>query len=469
MILKVKNLTLGKWKPILSWALAITLLSLISFQYARIAHFPTGDDPAIHILFIQQNTFAEIWRNFSYPIPLTIFKYFQEISGLDYPKAFVSMISIFLCFSSIAVFLLTKKITNNWLLGLIGAAIFATGGWVTDGLRMGLLAESFGWGMLALTLYFLISQNIALTLIFSGLLALSHPFSFAVFIFVAILYLLITIFSKEKKERNFAMILVSVYLIGLVLISVFDREIILKFVEFINPERAGWGERRLWEIVTTYSPRRILIAFFALIGLISSIGHWSTPAFKAMYLLLFVGLFMSMNQIFGIRFLVFRFFPYLEMGLAFFAVLGIYYFVERLQVNKYKNLFIVAIAAFAIIPHYIENGRAVYAQVHDVSMNASMTKGDQAAFLWIRENVKPTNSIVATHKRIIWIKVLTNNLKTEDDITPFDLAATKNLYDSGNGFAYDYFYYSEADQVPDQIKKNFRLIYDKMGVKIYKR
>ena len=469
MFSKVKNLIPEKWRLVLLWVIAVLSLIWICFQYARIAHFPTGDDPAIHILFIQQNTFAGIWQNLSYPIPLTIFKYFQEISGLDYPKAFVSIISTFLCFSSIAVFLLTKKVTNNWLFSFVGAIIFATGGWVTDGLRMGLLAESFGWGMLALTLYFLISQNITLTLIFSGLLALSHPFSFVIFVFVAVLYLLITMFSKDKKERNFAIILASIYLIGVLLISVFDREIISKFVDFVNPERAGWGERKLWEIATTYSPRRVIVAFFALIGLISSIGQWSKPAIKVAYLLLFIGLFMSMNQIFGIRFLVFRFFPYLEMGLAIFAVLGIHYFVEKLKVNKYKNIFIIAITIFAIAPHYIENGRAVYSQVNDASMNASMTEGDQVAFGWIRENTKPTASIVATHKRIIWIKVLTDNKKTEDDITPFDLVATKNLYDSGNGFAYDYFYYSEVDQVPEQIRKNFKLIYSKMGVRIYKR
>jgi len=456
MYSKVKNILSLRWAQISLSFLAIVILGFIAFQYARIAHFPTGDDPAIHIWTIRNLSYRELFSSSSYPIPLSIFKFLQGILGIDYPKLFTLTISLFLLFSSLCVGLLTKKVSNSWLLAFIGSTIFATGGWVADGLRMGLLAETFGWGMLALALYSLVSQNIVLTLIFSGLLALSHPFSFAIFIFVAVLYLLITMFSKEKKECNFALILSLIYSIFVILIFIFDKELIMKFLNFINPERIGWGERKLWEILTTYNPRRIIVAFFALIGLISNIKNWSKPAIKISYLLLFVGLFMSMNQIFGIRFLVFRFFPYLEMGLAIFAVLGIEYLVDKLKAFKNKPLLIIGITLFAVMPHYIDNGRAVYAQVNNASLNDSMTDGDKEAFSWISTNISKNSSLLATHKRAIWLRDLTVIDVREDDLLD---AKTPS----------DYVYYSEVDSIQAQAKNNFRLIYDKSGVKIYQK
>ncbi len=469
MELKVKNLFTSKIGQVCLYLLAIIILGVICFQYAGVAHFPTGDDPAVHIRYAKTLSIREIYSTLPYPIPLSIFKSIHELTSIEYPRLFTLTISTFLLFSSICIFILTRKISKSGFMAFIAAAIFATGGWVTDGLRMGLLAESFGWGMLALTLYFLASQNIVFTLVFSGLLALSHPFSFSVFIFVAILYVLTTIFSKDKKEHNFSITISLIYLLFAILIWLFDKELILKFVDFINPERAGWGERKLWEIVTTYDPKRIVIGFMALIGVMSNIKSWGKPAIKVIYILLFVGLFMSMNQIFGIRFLVFRFFPYLEMAIAVFAALGLVAFVERLQIVKYKNIAIILLAILALTPHYINNGKAVQNQVTDISLNDSMTAGDQIAIKWIDQNVSKDASIVATRKRLLWISALTGNKNTQEDITPFDLAATKKLYDSGNGFAYDYFYYSEVDTIPDEIKNNFDLIYNKMGVRLYKR
>lgn len=456
MYSKVKNILSLRWAQISLSFLAIVILGFIAFQYARIAHFPTGDDPAIHIWTIKNLSYRELLSSSSYPIPLSIFKFLHGLLGIDYPKLFTLTISGFLFFSSLCVGLLTKKVSNSWLLAFIGSTIFATGGWVTDGLRMGLLAESFGWGMLALALYFLVSQNIVLTLMFSGLLLLSHPFSFTIFIFVAVLYLLITMFSKEKKDRNFALILSLIYAIFVILIFIFDKELIMKFLNFINPERIGWGERKLWEILTTYDSRRILVGLFALIGVIANIKNWSNRAIKISYILLFVGLFMSLNQIFGIRFLVFRFFPYLEIGVAIFAVLGLSYFVEKLKIERYRSLALIVFTILILAPHYLDNGRAVYTQVNNASLNDSMTAGDREAFSWINANISKGSSLLATHKRAIWLRDL-----TIVDIREDDLLNAKTLS--------DYVYYSEVDFIQTEVKSNFRLIYDQSGVKIYQK
>lgn len=456
------------WKIILGF-LGAGFLAFLSFQYARIAHFPTGDDPAVHIFNIRYSTYHDLLKS-AYPVPLAIFKWLSETFSTGLPRLFTLIISGFLFFSTISYMFLAKKISNSYLIAFVAAAIFATGAWVNDGLRMGLLAESFGWGALILALTALVSQNIPLVIISAGFLAFAHPFSFVIYSLVAVMYLLILFCSKEKKERNFALITAASFVLIFLAAWFFDRTLINRFVDFVNPEAPGWGERPLWLVLTVSDPRRILVTIFALIGIISSLKNWSNPGIKISYLLLFVGLFMSMNQIFGIQFLVFRFFPYLEMGLAIFAALGLVYFIEKIGLVKYKVATLIIFMFIVIAPHYIGNKITTLAQVNDAAMNNSMTSGDQEAILWIKNNIPSSAFVDATHKRAIWIRALTNCTNVAEDSTPFDPIATEQFYKSGATLGYDYIYFSVLEPtVPTEISSSYKLVYDKNETRIFKK
>lgn len=399
-----------------------------------------------------------------------LFKLFHSVFPVEIPRLFTLTISGFFFFSVLCFLFFSRKVSNSYLIAFAASAIFVSGAWVADGLRMGLLAESLGWGVLLLALAALVSQNIPLIILSAGFLAFAHPFSFVIYALVAIIYLLILAFGKNKKEKQFALITMALFVIVFLMVWLLDPGLVKKFADFVNFEIIGWGERPLWVILTVNDPRRILVAIFAFIGIVISLKNWSRPGIKISYLLLFVGLFMSMNQIFGIRFLVFRFYPYLEMGLAIFAALGIIYFVERINLVKFKIPAILIITTIIIAPHYIGNGITTSAQVNDSTMNDSMTKGDQTAIKWIQENVDHIAFIDADHKRAIWIRALTDDSNIVEDLVPFDPVATGELYKNGGEFDYDYIYYSNVDKVvPIQVSDNYKLIYNKDEVKIYQK
>jgi hypothetical protein len=456
------------WKVVLA-IIGFVVLAFLTFQYARIAHFPTGDDPAVHIRLIRVSTYREL-LNSNYPIPEAIFKLFHYIFPIELPRLFTLTISFFFFFSVLSLLLFSKKVSKSYLIAFAASAIFATGAWVADGLRMGLLPESFGWGVLLLALVALAIQNVPLVILSAGFLAFAHPFSFTIYLLIVIMYLLILFFSKNKNEKKFALTTAAAFIIIFLLVLLLDPSLVKKFADFVNFEIIGWGERPLWLILTVSDPRRILVAIFALIGVVSSFKNWSRPGIKISYLLLFVGLFMSMNQIFGIRFLVFRFYPYLEMGLAIFAALGVEYFIEKINLVKFKTYAMLILLVIIIAPHYIGNGITTSAQVNDPTMNDSMTAGDQTAIKWIQENVNHLALIDADHKRAIWINALIDFENVTENLVPFDPIATEALYRRHEKFQYNYIYYSDADGgVPSEVSNSYKLIYDKDGVKIYQK
>lgn len=441
---------------------SIFVLSYFSFQYALITKgFPTGDDPAIHIFTIKSNSYIGLLHT-NYPLPEIIFKFIQSVTSMAYPMAFVIVISFFLLVSSAAMFFFVKKMTSSNLVALIASSAFALGIWTVDGLRMGLLAEAFGWGMLIFTLLFLSQGKIVLTLIFSLLLLVSHPFAFTIYALVFAIYFIVSLFVKEERKNT--LLILGIYLIGLVALYLIYPTIIERFKDFINPERAGWGERKIWEVLISNDPLRAVGLLFSVVGLVSAIKEWKKPIIKISYLLLFVGLFMSMNQIFGISFLVFRFFPYFQMGVVIFLGYGLWRTISILKLKKSYSFIATLLLGFLILyPHFKGDNIITSYQVNEISADNSMTKGDQKALEWVRVNLNSDDYVYAPYKRTIWLKALTS-VKAITDARFFDNSIKDNLPSIG---IHTYVYYS-WDQTPtDYIISKCRVIYDLDGVKIY--
>ncbi|MEI8143286.1 MAG: hypothetical protein WCG48_01560 [Candidatus Berkelbacteria bacterium] len=446
----------------LFYVIAFLTLAFLSSQYALITNgFPTGDDPAIHIQYIHIYSYREMFKILSYPMPLSIFKFFHSISHLSAPTLFVLQISTQLFLASVSLFFFIKKMTKSNLYSFVGAAAFALGCWSVDSLRMGLFAESFGWIVLIWTLYFLASGNILLTVLSSAFLAFSHPFSFTIFALIFMLYFVLMIF--EKQGRKYILIIGGIYIGAIVVCYLVDPAILVKFRDFINPERIGWGERPLWEVLINNDPLRTFSLVFALIGVVISTKNWSSRYIKVLYLLLFVALFMSMNQIFGVRFLVFRFFPYLDIALAIFISLGVKHFVETMKLGRFYSIGLtILIGIVALWPHFRGNNIITSYQVNNVAANDSMTIGDREAIDWLQRNSDSSVVVTATHKRQIWIKALTDVGSIEN------LSVFQKTDVLPTGLNFNEIYYAEVDQIPAIVSDNYSLIYDHDGVKIFK-
>ena len=448
----------------------IGILAFLSFQYAIITHVPTGGDPAIHIYNMRHATYLGLFKS-QYPLPLIIYKWFASVDHLGYSRVFTLTISAFLLFSSLSLGLFIRRLTNSWTAAFIGSSIFAVGGWVTDGLRMGLLAETFGWGMLFLALYFLADKKLVLTVIFSGLLLLSHPFSFLVFVLCCAMYLIVGLIEKEPKQRKFCLYLSLVYLICLTIaFFIIKAGRIDTALQFVNPERPEWGIQKLGDILTIGGPRRLMVAVLAVIGIVASAKDWQKPFVKISYLLAGVGLFMSFNHLFGIYFLVFRFFPYLEAVVAIFAVLGLIKAVEGFNIKNmiYCNILMLCLGAFVVFFGVRSSDAITSYQANTVSANDRITQGDVNAFAWINSNISPSSFVTAHDKRAIWAKALTNVNKIDDDSVLYGQSSMKDCLTVGCRPT-DYIYYSELDNVPASIDDYYTKVYDNGGVKIYKK
>ncbi|MEI8061167.1 MAG: hypothetical protein WCG99_02645 [Candidatus Berkelbacteria bacterium] len=390
----------------------ILVLGLLSFLYRFITNFPIGDDPAVHVRVVKVSTYAEL-LNYNYPIPLSIYKLLGQVTHIQYQFLFVPLICTFLFLAALALWLLAKKISGSNLVACLSSLFFVSAYWTFDGLRMGLMPETFGWFILILALYFLVSKNFLWLTIFSLILPLSHPYSFSIFVLVFVLYTVASLIFSAKKDKIFVLKMLGIYALTAALIYLLEPDLIHRFFNFINPEVIGWGERNFFVFFTASQSRRIFLAVFAIVGIVSSFKLFKDEKYKVLFSMLFAGMFMAMNQYFGIRFQVFRFFPYFEMPLAIFAALGIMRIVEIFKLkNKYYYLGAVALSLFIILPQVYANDRVTYGMSKVPENNNSMSVGDEEAIAWIADNVPASDGILAPYKWYLWILAIDSHTAT---------------------------------------------------------
>ncbi len=441
---------------IIGFLFFVVALAILSFQYYFTTHFPIGDDPAIHIWNVQSLNYSQLFSSTNYPLPLIIFKLVHNLTAVAHPQLFVFLICCHLFLAGLAMFLLARKTGYGWAVGIAAALIFVTSRWTNDGLRMGLFAESFGWAILLFSLYFLAIRNLPLTLLFTIILAFSHPFSFTIFVLVLAGYLLFTILSRGSlKDKKVELWLIFSYLIGFLLAWHFDPALIKKFLQF-SLEAGDWGNRSLWEIVSIDDKRRILIPVLALVGIVASFKNFDRPSIKISFLLLLAGLFMSLNYLFGINFLTFRFYPYLEMGLSIFCTIGLYAIISYLKAPKYIEVGIMIILTFFLLwPNHLVNKSYYHWQAYDPSANASIYTEDLTAIEWIKNNTQINATFESPRKEGIWITALTGRT----NIIFSDQPQLDNTA--------QYIYIPSRIKI-DSISTLYRLVYDNK-VKIYEK
>ncbi|MDO8513865.1 MAG: hypothetical protein Q7S37_05165 [bacterium] len=461
---KIKYLLENKIIYYLILACFLVGLLFLVYQYALLTNFPIGDDPAIHIIYAKTLSYSQIWQQIIYPLPLIIFKYLHNLTSIEYPKLFTLLIPTFLLFSVIAISIYTYGIKKNILIPITAAILFSTARWTIDGLRMGLLAETFGWVILLITLIGLSRQNIIITLIGSILLPFSHPFSTVVYTLIFLLYFIISI--KNPLERKFLFTIAGAYLALFLLFHFLKPELIDRFVNFSNPEVRGWGERSFINVITGEAPYRFLIPLVSLIGIIVSFKDWKKPVIKISYLLLLVGMFFSFNHLFGMQFIVFRFYPYLEMGMIIFAAIGLNYLITNLKYKSTPALLLTIIFSLILAaPNFHINRSGIKIQAHDVSAKAIMLPADQAAIEWIDKNTLPTDTIATDIRHSIWITALANRAAFDYQNIYFDSVLLTKEPDP-NLLTAKYIYYPIGHTIPEEITQFYKPIFSQDGVTI---
>lgn len=444
----------------------VVVLGLIAFIYRFITDFPIGDDPAIHISYAN-GPYLDLFKT-NYPIPLIIFKFLGQITHVSYQSLFVTLVCTFLFLAGLAVWLLAKKISGFNLVACLSGLFFVSAYWAYDGLRMGLLPETFGWLMLGLALYFLVSKNLVWATIFSLFLPLSHPYSFSIFVLTFIIYSIINLIFGKKEDRQFVLKMLAIY-IGVIVAALILRPALLtRFSSFANPEVIGWGERNFFTWFTASQKRRIFLAIFAIVGLASSFRFVKDQKYKLLFSLFFVGLFMAMNQYFDIRFQVFRFAPYLEMPLAIFAALGIVYILEIFQLKRWpKYLALAILSAIILMPQVYANERVTYGMSQIPENNNSMSKGDQEAIAWLKANSTDKENIAAPYKWIIWVVALTGHTNVQSNERLYATGEWSSLVNDTTYIYWPTIIFPPKEQIFNNTKR-YTKVFDSNGTVIFR-
>ncbi len=453
----------------LSFVPIIFIIGFFAFHYSRLTDWPVGDDPAVHIETVKQVGLTAILHT-RYPIPLLIFKGLHSLTGVDHPLLFVYLICSFLFFAGLSLAYFVWVGWGSWVAAIVAPILFVSDRWVNDGLRMGLLAEAFGWGVLFLALTSLVKGRWWAVLIWTVILAFSHPFALLVFGLIVLFHSLITLVTGKVEERRAIWILFAAYgVIGLLTFLV-KRDLIQHFLNFMSTDPANWGDRTLWMILAGDNTQRLLIPIIAFLGLMIGVGKWDKPAARITLLLLGIGLFFSLNQLFGINFIPFRFYVYLDAAIAILAAVAVSTLLEWLAMPSMLSYPLSIMAALILLwPNYQVNQSIGHWQATNGDARAVMLSGDRVALTWIRLNTAANASFIADRRYAIWI----SSVGERSDITttniPYDETSLKNYLDADYRIQQQYIYYGLGQSAPPLLRQYYRLAFQDKGVSIWEK
>ncbi len=470
----------NSWQKIALILGGLIVIFFISFHYAFLTNFPIGHDAGYHVssaIKIESSGFF----NFKalkglYPVPLAIFAFFHKISQIAWPQLFLYTICLFLFLTASAWTYFTTKITDNWKIGIMSGVFLASSRWLSDAMRIGFFAEAWGWFVFIVCSYFLIKRKFWPLIICSILLFFSHPLVLAVFLLTLVLYTLVVLFSgPDKEDKLFLAKIFSVLLIIGVGILIFYPYWLDKFSylsKFVYTE----GARNLKEIIIDSDKRRILMYLVGIVGIIKSVQFLKSRGMKYLFVLLFVSVILSQLYLWGVEFMVFRFYPYLEMAISFFAAIGLYYLVDLVFQTFQKKwkiylkpVFLSIFVLFLIWPNIMVNKSTTLWQKTHYELLAFCPPQDQEAFLWIKDNTPEESFFTTPVKWGAWLEPLAKRKVIEIkkiftlDQSPAQVARLIKKY------KINYIYFSSIqDKLPAiEDVSDFKLVYEKEGVRIY--
>lgn len=446
----------------------VALLAYLAFHYARLTDFPIGDDPAVHVHTIKTMSYSGLF-GLPYPLPLLVYKFVQQITGADHALLFVNLISAYLFFAALSLTWFVRQAFKSWPLAIGAALIFVASRWVNDGLRMGLLAETFSWSIFFLTLGFLARRSLIGTLISTGVLVLSHPFATLLYAILFLVYSVVILLQPAlKEERSFIVKIIAGYVLFTGLIYLAKPAIIQRFLEFKMSDPPGWGDRPLSDILLGDDERRFFIPYVAGLGLFGLAKNWSVSGARIVVILLIIALFFSLNYLFGVSFIPFRFYVYLEMMLAILAAAGLLWLLRESDLSELRLSLLVGVFALLIsMPNIQVNQRIGYWQATRPEANAILMPEDLAAIAWIKENTEPTSSFMVTRSRGIWIMALADRPSVQTHEIHYSEEQVAGIFATGQPLSAEYLYYPRGHAVPPSVVSRYHQVFKDGPVSIW--
>jgi hypothetical protein len=295
------------------------------------------------------------------------------------------------------------------------------------------------------------------------LLVLSHPFSTVIYIIIFTVYTAVVLVQPSlREERKFIFQVLAGYaaLVGIVFLA--RPDIIQRFLAFKISDPPGWGDRTLEDILLSDDRRRMFIPYVAGLGLFAAMKQWALPGVRIVLFLLIAALFFSLNYLFGISFIPFRFYVYLEMALAIFASYGLWAVVRNESFSTAQTTVLTAALAMLIsIPNQAVNQTIGHWQATKPEANAIITSDDRAAIDWLKQDTEPNATIMSTRSRGIWIIALAEK-------TNVQLVETHYNEEESSSVNAEYLYYAKHQTVPDSVIARYHKVFSNNSVSIWR-
>ncbi len=480
IIAKIKELKTYEIAKIFIIFFFLIILGFLAFQYLFQTNFPIGHDAGHHAtnaIRIQESGFSlNSFSKIAYPLPLAIYSFVQAITGLEWPFLFIIVICSFLFLGSIALLCFAKSVTKSWAIGIAAAILFVTSKWTGDALRIGFLAEIWAWLIFLIASYFLINKKFWPLVISFLILLISHPLVAAVFVLISIIYsIAIWFFSKDKEYKKMLLKFWAVFtLITAVIALLFTNKLdfFLHYAENSYLE----GARDFRQIIFSDNKARSLIYFMALFGLGISFKKIKNNGILFFWVMLLVSALMIQSYLWGINFMVFRFYPYFEIAIAFFAGYAISFLVNNIFQNfknNYWNLIsiimIIIVTLVLAWPNIKTNKEITSWQLNDQKILATMPVQDREVLKWAKNNLPKDSKFIAQVKWGAWVKPIAGFPTMESD----KLLSQKghwSTYTLLRQYRIKYIYLSSFRKrtIIDAYPQFFTKIYEKENARIYK-
>jgi hypothetical protein len=339
------------------------------------------------------------------------------------------------------------------------------------------MAEVWAWFIFVLSSYFLVTRKWILQLIFSIVLAFSHPLVFMIFLLIAFCYSLVLITDFEKEKLWFLLKYWGGMII-LILIAYYIFPEKIKTIGYLIKQSDLVGARDLKTIITEEGFLRIVTYLFSIIGIIFSLRNWKKDYIKYFLVLFTVSILLTQSYQWGVRFYVFRFYTYFEISVAFFAGYGLVKLVN-LIFDRFKNTknIILDILKYAmifgftflmILPNIKANTAITNWQLTDYNVQAMIPPADLETIDWVKNNLPKKSRFLSETRWGAWLEPLSNSFVYEnEEILKKD---SKIVYKKSKELRVDYIFIGQWIDRPsvEQDSQYFKEIYNNQGSKIFK-
>lgn len=447
----------------------------VSFYYFWIADFPIGNDVLNHMQMAKSFMrvgMAGFFKDSLYPFSTATYvaeyRVLSFLFNFTLDRSFVFTLCLNLFLVSALAGVLTFRVFKDYKAAAFAVFLVASSRWLTDSLRMGVMAETFGWVFFTLSLLFLLEKRWVFFAVSALLLLFYHPLPFGILGLTAVAFIIYWLAAGNKKQRIFAAIAAVLGIGILIVLSHYFPALFGKILTIIQTKFPPQGDRDILLYATDMEPRRIIVYLLSLVGLAFLIKRKDE---KSVLFLIFalLSFFICFKQIFGIHFLGSRFYFYFELSVSILAAYGVSQMCN-VVLRRYAIIAFLPLAYLLFGINYDVSNRLTKWELTDYGAGATLPKSDREMAKEIINLIQPTGALVYSNS--FWGRWLNDTDSSVNIVSggykevnqPYIYPKLEDL--KKQGYKYLYFSFTEPrSEIEDRLDND--VVIDKQGVRLY--